>query len=250
MWMSPDATERIAAPATSSPVRLRDGAAGAETGAEGRRRTSGASSSVSTPRVRDRGPCRLGPPLRGEGTDEAHQDGAGRQGGHAPGQGPLPGRPAHGGEIEEAAGSERHSRPEHRRGGQGEGETPREKHPPPAGPGEGAAPAPGPGRHAPAPPRGQPTAARRQRPRRRPPSRSSSCRVWTLADRQALCLRRLNGMKDGPMGNRVARTLAVAVAGLFAGHVIVYRILAPGPLQRSVLAGGASHAYLPFSLAI
>ena len=52
------------------------------------------------------------------------------------------------------------------------------------------------------------------------------------------------------MGNRVARTLAVAVAGLFAGHVIVYRILAPGPLQRSVLAGGASHAYLPFALAI
>jgi hypothetical protein len=57
-------------------------------------------------------------------------------------------------------------------------------------------------------------------------------------------------MKDGPMGNRVERTLAVAVAGLFAGHVIVYRILAPGPLQRSVLAGGASHAYLPFALAI
>ena len=51
------------------------------------------------------------------------------------------------------------------------------------------------------------------------------------------------------MGNRVARTLAVAVAGLFAGHVIVYRILAPGPLQRSVLTGGASHAYLPFALA-
>jgi len=57
-------------------------------------------------------------------------------------------------------------------------------------------------------------------------------------------------MKDGPMGNRVARILAVAVAGLFAGHVIVYRILAPGPLQRSVVAGGASHAYLPFALAI
>jgi hypothetical protein len=57
-------------------------------------------------------------------------------------------------------------------------------------------------------------------------------------------------MKDGPMGNRVARTLAVAVAGLFAGHVIVYHILAPGPLQRSVLTGGASHAYLPFALAI
>src|SRR5882672_11963901 len=56
-------------------------------------------------------------------------------------------------------------------------------------------------------------------------------------------------MKDGPMGSRVARTLAVAVAGLFAGHVIVYRILAPGPVQRSVLTGGASHAYLPFALA-
>src|SRR5438128_2331408 len=54
-------------------------------------------------------------------------------------------------------------------------------------------------------------------------------------------------MKDGPMGNRVARILAVAVAGLFAGHVIVYRILAPGRLQRSVLTGGASHAYLPFA---
>ena len=52
------------------------------------------------------------------------------------------------------------------------------------------------------------------------------------------------------MGNRVARTLAVAAAGLFAGHVIVYRILAPGPLQRSVLAAGASHAYLPFALAV
>jgi hypothetical protein len=57
-------------------------------------------------------------------------------------------------------------------------------------------------------------------------------------------------MKDDPMGNRVARTLAVAVAGLFAGHVIAYRILAPGPLQRSVLTGGASHAYLPLALAI
>src|SRR2546427_6288850 len=57
-------------------------------------------------------------------------------------------------------------------------------------------------------------------------------------------------MKEGPMGNRVARTLAVAVAGLFAGHMIVYRIIAPAPLQRSVVAGGASHAYLPFALAI
>ena len=52
------------------------------------------------------------------------------------------------------------------------------------------------------------------------------------------------------MGNRVARTLAVAVAGLFAGHMIVYRIIAPDPLQRSVVAEGASHAYLPFALAI
>jgi hypothetical protein len=57
-------------------------------------------------------------------------------------------------------------------------------------------------------------------------------------------------MNDGPMGNRVARGLAVAVAGLFAGHMLVYRIVAPDPLQRALLLNGTGHAYLPLALAL
>jgi hypothetical protein len=57
-------------------------------------------------------------------------------------------------------------------------------------------------------------------------------------------------MSDGPMRNRVARGLAVAVAGLFAGHVLIYRIVAPDALQRAVLLNGTGHAYLPLAVAL
>src|SRR5258707_14488474 len=57
-------------------------------------------------------------------------------------------------------------------------------------------------------------------------------------------------MSDGPMGNRVARGLAVAVAGLFVGHVLIYRIVAPDALRRAVLLNGTGHAYLPLALAL
>ena len=52
------------------------------------------------------------------------------------------------------------------------------------------------------------------------------------------------------MTNRVARGLAVAAAGLFAGHIVVYRIVAPNASQRAALLGGATHAYLPVALMI
>jgi hypothetical protein len=48
-----------------------------------------------------------------------------------------------------------------------------------------------------------------------------------------------------PSGYRAARGLSVAVAGLFAGHMLVYRILAPNALQRALLLAQTGHAYLP-----
>jgi hypothetical protein len=56
------------------------------------------------------------------------------------------------------------------------------------------------------------------------------------------------GHEDGRMRNRVARGLAVAAAGLFAGHIVVYRIV--GPDARQAAALGVSHAYLPLALAV
>jgi hypothetical protein len=50
------------------------------------------------------------------------------------------------------------------------------------------------------------------------------------------------------MTNRVARGLAVAAAGLFAGHIVVYRIVAPDARQAAAL--GVSHAYLPLALTV
>jgi hypothetical protein len=50
------------------------------------------------------------------------------------------------------------------------------------------------------------------------------------------------------MSNRVARGLAVAAAGLFAGHIVIYRIVAPDASQPAAL--GVSHAYLPLALAV
>jgi hypothetical protein len=50
------------------------------------------------------------------------------------------------------------------------------------------------------------------------------------------------------MRNRVARGLAVAAAGLFAGHIVIYRIVAPDASQPAAL--GVSHAYLPLALAV
>src|SRR6266540_7278135 len=49
---------------------------------------------------------------------------------------------------------------------------------------------------------------------------------------------------------RAARGLSVAVAGLFAGHVLVYRIVAPGALQRALLLAGTGHGYLPAAVAV
>src|SRR5712692_1004988 len=57
-------------------------------------------------------------------------------------------------------------------------------------------------------------------------------------------------MSDRPLRRRAARGLAVAVAGLFAGHVLVYRIVAPNVAQRAALLAGTGHAYLPVALAL
>jgi hypothetical protein len=57
-------------------------------------------------------------------------------------------------------------------------------------------------------------------------------------------------MTNRLMSNRVARGVAVAGAGLFAGHIVVYRIVAPDASQRAALLRGATHAYLPLALAI
>lgn len=50
-------------------------------------------------------------------------------------------------------------------------------------------------------------------------------------------------------GSRAARGLSVAVAGLFVGHLLVYRLIAPNALQRAVLLASTGHAYLPPALA-
>lgn len=53
----------------------------------------------------------------------------------------------------------------------------------------------------------------------------------------------------GNPGSRAARGLSVAVAGLFVGHLLVYRLIAPNALQRAVLLASTGHAYLPPALA-
>jgi len=53
----------------------------------------------------------------------------------------------------------------------------------------------------------------------------------------------------GNPGSRAARSLSVAVAGLFVGHLLVYRLIAPNALQRAVLLASTGHAYLPPALA-
>src|SRR6266567_1344867 len=57
-------------------------------------------------------------------------------------------------------------------------------------------------------------------------------------------------MSPGPLSSRSARSLAVAVAGLLAGHILIYRIVAPGPLQRAALLQTTGHGYLPAALAL
>jgi hypothetical protein len=49
-------------------------------------------------------------------------------------------------------------------------------------------------------------------------------------------------MSNAALSSRTPRGLAVAAAGLFAGHVLVYRILA--------VRDGAPHAYLPVALVL
>ncbi|HEU5002788.1 MAG TPA: hypothetical protein VFW71_08425 [Actinomycetota bacterium] len=48
---------------------------------------------------------------------------------------------------------------------------------------------------------------------------------------------------------RAARSLSVAVAGLFVGHLLVYRLIAPNAIQRAVLLASTGHAYLPPAVA-
>jgi hypothetical protein len=45
--------------------------------------------------------------------------------------------------------------------------------------------------------------------------------------------------------HRAARGLAVAAAGLFAGHVLIYRLVAPSALERAILLARTGHSYLP-----
>ena len=55
-------------------------------------------------------------------------------------------------------------------------------------------------------------------------------------------------MRKNQPGWRTARALSVAVLGLFAGHMLLYRLVAPGALQRAYLLASTGHAYLPPAL--
>lgn len=49
---------------------------------------------------------------------------------------------------------------------------------------------------------------------------------------------------------RAARGLSAAVAGLYAGHFLLYRLVAPNALQRAYLLASTGHAYLPAALTL
>jgi len=57
-------------------------------------------------------------------------------------------------------------------------------------------------------------------------------------------------MRETLPGHRAARGLTVAVAGLFMGHVLIYRIVAPSALERAILLAGTGHSYLPLAVAV
>src|SRR3989442_495765 len=57
-------------------------------------------------------------------------------------------------------------------------------------------------------------------------------------------------MREALPGRRAARGLTVAAAGLFMGHVLIYRIVAPSALERAILLAGTGHSYLPLAVAV
>lgn len=57
-------------------------------------------------------------------------------------------------------------------------------------------------------------------------------------------------MRRSRLDWRAARGLSVAVAGLFAGHFLLYRLVAPNALQRAYLLASTGHAYLPTALTL
>ena len=61
---------------------------------------------------------------------------------------------------------------------------------------------------------------------------------------------RLGGMRQTFPDHGAARGLAVAAAGLFAGHVLIYRLVAPSALERAILLARTGHSYLPPAVAV
>ena len=57
-------------------------------------------------------------------------------------------------------------------------------------------------------------------------------------------------MRRSRLDWRAARGLSVAVAGLYAGHFLLYRLVAPNALQRAYLLASTGHAYLPTALTL
>src|SRR5215469_5433749 len=49
---------------------------------------------------------------------------------------------------------------------------------------------------------------------------------------------------------RTGRVLTLAVGGLFAGHYLLYRLVAPNSLQRAYLLASTGHSYLPAILPV
>src|SRR2546428_13707013 len=57
-------------------------------------------------------------------------------------------------------------------------------------------------------------------------------------------------MREALPGCRAARGLTVAIGGLFMGHVLIYRIVAPSGLERAILLAGTGHSYLPLAVTL
>src|SRR2546423_1949909 len=57
-------------------------------------------------------------------------------------------------------------------------------------------------------------------------------------------------MREALPGRRAVRGLTVAIGGLFMGHVLIYRIVAPSGLERAILLAGTGHSYLPLAVTL
>ena len=61
-------------------------------------------------------------------------------------------------------------------------------------------------------------------------------------------LKAMNQMR--PQRGGLHSTLAVGLAGLFAGHVLAYRLAAPTPTQAALMRSASTHSYLGLALTI